>query len=487
MSASQTIADEVAKVLSTNSLYRDNKKSWRYLLESYLGGEEYTKAGHLVKYANETSAEYAARLNNTPLDNHCQSVVSVYTSFLFRETPYRDLGSLEGNPMLRDFMRDCDYEGRTLDHFMKDLSNWISVFGHAWMILSKPNIGATTQAQEVEMNNRPYLSMLTPLVVIDWSWSRDKSGRYTLDYLKYIEDVNGDIQTIKEWTNDTILTHVVDTGSNDFVTDTVVEENGLGRIPAVICYNKRTSVRGLGVSDIKDIADQQKFIYNAKSEVDQSIRLNSHPSLVKTESTAAGIGAGSIIQMSEDMDPALKPYLLEFNGASIESIYKAIAQAETAIDKIANIGAVRVNEAVTMSGVAMETEFQLLNSRLADKAHSIELAEENMWQLWAEYMNATWNGTIDYPNSFNIRDGAYDLEMYTKVLSLNVPSGSLKKELYKMVADLAIDDADKLKVMKAEIDAYESHAMYNPTTGEMMMVSSEDQHNELVSQGWVNA
>jgi hypothetical protein len=169
-------------------------------------------------------------------------------------------------------------------------------------------------------------------------------------------------------------------------------------------------VRGIGVSDIADIADAQKFIYNATSEVAQSIRLDSHPSLVKTPETQAGIGAGSLIHMPENMDPGLKPYLLEFSGASVASIYESIAATISSIDKMANTGAVRATESRTMSGVAMETEFQLLNARLSEKADNLELAEEQMWKLWCEYMGYTWDGSIEYPGSFNMRDTGKEIE-----------------------------------------------------------------------------
>jgi hypothetical protein len=100
----------------------------------------------------------------------------------------------------------------------------------------------------------------------------------------------------------------------------------------------------------------------------------------------------------------LKPYILEFGGASIDSIYKAIEHSIASIDKMANTGAVRATESRTMSGVAMETEFQLLNARLSEKADNLELAEEQMWQFWFMYMGQQWMGSIDYPGSFNIRD-----------------------------------------------------------------------------------
>jgi hypothetical protein len=403
MDAIQTLSKEIASLVSGNEIYETYRSRWKYYLESYMGGEEYRRGQHLTKYQLETDTEYQARLLTTPLENHCQSVVSVYNSFLFREHPTRVLPSIESMPEFEEFLRDSDYEGRDLDSFMKEVATWSSVFGHCWVMVAKPNVGANTRAAEQQMGVRPYVSLLTPMVVLDWQWHRDESGRYRLDYLRYVEDINGDIRVLKEWTLDTITTTRVNVSTN-VVLETIVDVNQLNTIPAVCVYNQRGPVRGLGISDITDISDLQKFIYNCTSEVDQSIRLDSHPSLVKTPETQAGIGAGSIIHMPENLDPGLKPYVLEFSGASITSIQATIQHAVSTIDKLANIGAVRATEAKTMSGVAMQTEFQLLNARLSEKADNLELAEEQIWRLWAMYMGREYDGVIEYPGSFNIRD-----------------------------------------------------------------------------------
>jgi hypothetical protein len=63
-----------------------------------------------------------------------------------------------------------------------------------------------------------------------------------------------------------------------------------------------------------------------------------------------------------------------------------------------------------MSGVAMETEFQLLNARLSEKADNLELAEEQMWSIFANYQGQVWDGSIDYPGSFSIRDVAKEFD-----------------------------------------------------------------------------
>ena len=499
MKASDQITSAAAQAVAANTIYSSYESQWKFLLESYLGGETYKEAGHLVKYQNETRNEYAARLYSTPLDNHCQSVVGVYTSFLFKEDPYRDLTGIPDDAALADFFRDCDHEGRTLNHFMRDMSVWVSVFGHAWAIVSKPNTGAVTRAEELAQGVRPYLSMLTPLVVLDWDWQRDITGKYSLSYFKYIEDVNGEVHTVKELTGELIKTTVVDRDS-DTVREQIVEENGLGYIPAVVCYNKRSSMRGIGVSDIADIADLQRFIFNATSEVDQSIRLNTHPSLVKTPETQAGIGAGSIIHMPDNLDPALKPYLLEFNGASISSIYQSIQEAVNAIDRIANTGAVRAKETKTMSGVSREVEFQMLNSRLASKAHGIELAEENIWKIYADLTGATWQGNIKYPMSFNIRDTHNDLEFYQKALMSNVPSEEFRKDIYKQIADLTASEQGVFDVIAQQIDSaptgtfdmsdmtvqFEPHDMQDPQTGEIIRAETMEQHLELQARGWTH-
>jgi hypothetical protein len=172
----------------------------------------------------------------------------------------------------------------------------------------------------------------------------------------------------------------------------------------VIAYNLRSSVRGIGISDITDIADSQRMLYNINSEIEQSIRIDSHPSLVKTPETQAGIGAGSIIQMPDNLDPGLKPYILDYNGAELSAMLEVKRNIVEAIDKMANTGAIRATESRTLSGVAMQTEFQLLNARLSAKADSLELAEEQIWSMFAHYMGMTWDGSIDYPGSFNIRD-----------------------------------------------------------------------------------
>lgn len=406
--ANYTLEEAYSFVGKKNLQFERNWERWQFLLESYMGGEEYRRGAHLVRYALETEGEYAARLRNTPLDNQCRSVISVYISFLFREPPQRDLVSIQ-NDLVDDFLRDADLDGRSFDSFMKETAVWASVFGHCWVIMTKPTIEAQTLSDQRAAGIRPYVNLLTPLVVTDWEWARLPNGRYELVYFKYIEDVNDTITTVREWTPDFIRTYVSDDRRR---TAEMTEEvpNALGRVPCVLVYNQRSQVRGIGISDIADIADMQRAIYNEMSEVEQSVRLEGHPSLVVTPDTQLGNGAGALIQISESLDPGLRPYMLNVDATPIESLYLSIRNRTDAIDKMANTGGIRATETRDLSGVAMEVEFQLLNARLSEKGDNMELAEEQIWELWSVYENQQWMGSIEYPDSFNIRDTGREFE-----------------------------------------------------------------------------
>ncbi len=401
--ANQTLLDDYNALNSTHWLYTRNRDRWQFLYESYVGGEEYRRSGHLTRYNLETSGEYDARLINTPLDNHCQSVIATYISFLFREEPEREFYAWQTLPLLEDFLNDADMENKSFDNFMKQVAIWSSVFGHSWIVMTKPNLGAETLAQEQQLGVRPYVNLLTPLVVSDWTWERQPTGRYQLNYFKYVEEVVDKVTVVKEWTKETIKTWVMDDDKKEAYLQSE-EINGLGMIPAILVYNQRSVTKDIGVSDITDIADLQRQIYNLTSENEQAIRMDGHPSLVVPPTAQLGSGAGAIIQLQDGSDPGLNPYYLESGGISVQNIHSSIDKLIEAIDRISFTGGVRSTVQKTMSGIAMETEFQLLNAKLSEKADQMELAEEQIWRLFALYQGLAGLPEIEYPSSFNIRD-----------------------------------------------------------------------------------
>ena len=156
--------------------------------------------------------------------------------------------------------------------------------------------------------------------------------------------------------------------------------------------------------------------------------------------------------MPEEIEPNLKPYLLQPNGSNLNSIMQSIENKVNSINRIAHIGAVRTTKTQVSSGIALQTEFELLNARLSEKADNLEIAEEQLFRLYAQFQNTTFDGEINYPDSFNIRDYASDLMFFQQAKASGVNSATLTKEIDKEIARAVVDNDEKLNEIFEEID-----------------------------------
>ena len=248
---------------------------------------------------------------------------------------------MQDEASLESFLKDADLEGNSFTSVIKQAQNYASIYGHCMLILDKPSIQTNTKAEEINQEIRPYISIVTPENIFDWNFERQPNGKYILNYLKIREEVDKSGGSyMRLWYPDKVDTiYVEDGGTEPTLIDTAT--NQIGKIPAVILYNAKSHKRGIGQSDLTDIADLQKSIYNEFSEIEQLIRLTNHPSLVKTNGVNASAGAGAIIEMPEEMEPNLKPYLLQPSGQNLTSIMDSITKKVESINRIAHTGAVR--------------------------------------------------------------------------------------------------------------------------------------------------
>ena len=434
--------------------YENNVNRWEFYVRSYMGGEDYRDGSYLTSYLNEDKNAYSRRLALTPLDNHCRNVVHVYSSFLWRIAPTRNFAGMEGSADLEAFIKDANLDGQNFNSFMREAQIWSSVYGHVWLMIDKPQSNAGTRAEEMAQEIRPYVTLITPENVYDWRWERQPSGRHELVYLKIRESVDRvdgttTVTHFREWYKDRVRLIRYD-GADAALLEEI--ENPIGKIPAVNLPANRSIVRGMGISDISDIAYMQQAIYQELSEIEQLIRISNHPTLVKTYETDASAGAGAVINISEDSDAGLKPYQLQPSGANLDAIRASITDKIESINRMAHMGAVRGTEAVLQSGVAMQTEFQMLNAKLSEKADILELAEEQLWMFYC-----LWQGhdphevQISYPDSFDIRDYESELRFLQQTRAAGVKSVTLLREIDKKIADLVLDD-EVLGTAHAEIE-----------------------------------
>lgn len=460
-------------LFETHPAYKAHAKEVDFFFRSYVGGKLYQQGEYLVKYLGEDLTPgdgYAKRLKATPLDNHVKTTVDIYSSFIFRNLPKRTLGNLVGNTAVQEFTKDVDQNGSSLNAFMKTLNDMAMVMGNTWVLVDKPSWAVATQAEADALGIRAYVCTYSPQNVLDWEYRKNIAGKQELVYIKVIENESSTATSVTEWTPADIKKTVVakdeTTGEMQHVISEEVFENPLGMVPFFNYAPMPAPIKGLGYSIVGDVAYAQKYIYNLLSELEQNIRISGHPSLVKTPSTRATAGAGAVIEVQEDMEPQLKPYLLQPSGSSIDGILDSIDKVVQSIHRMTHTSAVQIMRGSPMSGVALQTERQLLNTKLADISHELQEAEYQIWKMFFMWqaLEQPEGFKVEYASTFDIRDEHADLELYRKALT-TVSDPAFVMEMNKKVAELLIDDEETLNTVVESIE--------NPPTSEDGAVAME--------------
>lgn len=128
------------------------------------------------------------------------------------------------------------------------------------------------------------------------------------------------------------------------------------------------------------------------------------------------------------------------------------------------MGGIRSIETRRLSGVALATEFQLLNARLAEKADNLEHAEEQIWRIYSLWQGTVWNGVVKYPDSFNIQDKYNDMNMLKLAKEAGIDSPILNKEVEnKMLALIVDEDRYEELTTQPQLDAVQHRPVTSPT------------------------
>ena len=439
----------------SNSVYTANSDDWKMFEASYKGGRAWKEMNYLYQYINETSAQLQERVKQTPLENHCEGVVSTYSGFIWRDPPKRNLGTLNNTVPLNALLKDADREGTPFNEFMKQVMIWGSVYGLVWVILDKPSSTAYTKADEINGGIRPYLRFYTPLDVTDFEFTPKPTGEYELTWFEVQEQYTtreGDVKIMRQWSKESVVTSTT-IGKE---TQTTTIKNPIGRIPATPHYNKKSLTRGLSTSDLQDIAGLQISIYNDLSELSQMIRGANHKTLVKNINDQASSGAGGVIIMDPDTPAGKLPYLLQADASALTGLLNTIDKKTEMVNRMAHLTPVRTYRKQTISAVAIETEFQILNTLLADKAAQLQLTEYRIFDhfcAWEAIDGAKTGFEVNYPTHFELRDKQADLNFIkaAREAAALINSATLQTELNKQLARIALPNDDLIEKIDKEL------------------------------------
>jgi len=445
--------------------YPARKTEWLFFGDSYYGGSRYLKTTYILKHPNEQDADYKHRLAVACYYNFCQEIVDLYTSYLFQKPPEIDYGTLAKDDLFSTFLQDVDLKGSSLSTFLREAQRKAGIYGHLIVVVDKPkgSLAVQTRQDEKELNQRPYAYWIRPQNLLDWKYERIGTEGYRLTYIKIKESDDPEryrIWTTAAWELWEIKKHIA----------TLIEsgENPIGEIPAAILYNLRSEEDLVGRSDLNDIAYINRHITNLCSWNDENIENTTFAMLAKAKRQSGQgatetdvVGPSTIIEYDPEL-PNDKPYWLEPPGVSQDVFDKRLDRDIAEIHRIAKMGGVGATETSKepKSGVALELEFRMMNSTLAEKADNIEEAHARIAKLYAKWMDLAWTGKIDYPDDFAVEDLALDLENAIQATALRI-GARFNTEMRKRLARIALPklEPEKKREVESEIEAQKDFFM----------------------------
>ena len=455
----------------THKHYDAFKDGWLFYRRSYLGGQFYRDGNYLLQHSFESNATYKRRKEISYYYNYCTPIIDIFISYLYRRGPERSYGALSPEPvpprrprtLFDSFWWNCDFEGSTLDQFIREAQKAASIYGRVSIIVDTPRVQASTQAEAIEQDLRPYLVLITPEMLLDWRYAREANGKPVLVFVKILEtedtDENGiaykdyRIWTCNKWElwrlrKNSSAPELI--GSGDVP---------LGEIPLVNLYNKRMGMRMNGISDIQDIAHINKNIYYLCSDAKEIIENTAFPMLAlpyqRGGSETREVGPKNILEFDPEQ-PNGKPFWFEPPHSSLTEIREWVQMDAQEIARIAMMGGLRNVETSTQpwSGASITAQNQQLHSVLVEKATNAEQAELDIFRLWAKWQGTTFDGNVVYPREFDVKDLALSLQNLINARGAGVASAAFERERQKAVAAVVLPGLDEAirDSIKAEID-----------------------------------
>ena len=430
--------------------------TFKFLEASYKGGDEYREGEHLFKRELEEDLVYDARIKEAAFDNMCAPVVDIYTSYLMNSKIGRDYGNLTGKAF-DSFLADADFDGRTYEGFWRVNARIASYQGIVGVLVDKPASNAVNKAEELANNIRPYYVTYKAPSIYDWQYER-VGGKIMLTYL-VLEEESGqkNIEQFRVWDRKSwSVWHQKNDGSDAYVAkgpdgEELQGEHNLGEVPFCVLRNRDTLERMNGLSDISDIAELNRRIYNIDSDIDQirgraALPFLQIPKTPGSEDTVI-ISLSNVFEFDPDT-PNSKASWLEPNLNSIDSSLSQRAIAVEGISRIAKLGGDSARQTQIESGVALEIRFEQLNALLNEKAEMMKGAEEECLRLWAK-----WEGieakdiAITYPDSFGARDMAADINTALIAKAL-IPSKTFSVEKSMEIVNRYLSDPNQETIDK---------------------------------------
>lgn len=425
------------------------------LRDAYTGGGGFDNGDYLFQHSREDMADFMVRKKMARYSNFVKVIVKALTNPIFKKTIVRDF---EENDMLKKFVEDVDGQQTSLNAFMKKATKWARLYGRVFIIVDNyaAEEQALNRADALNMRRFPYLYMVCPDQITDYE--TDRTGRFVkLSYKLRVKRSKGDMTGIgdmEEWT-------WTQTGweckNGDKVEKVREGLHGLGEIPVVAlsAVDEDTNAP-LPVPDMLHIAKANRDIFNRDSEKREILRNQCFPVLVypatrqsanelkqkDEEGNPLGLTMGTGNMLVVDATAGVLPNFIAPPLEPVQTLQQEIKDIVDDMYRQAGLTSV-VGVETKASGVAKQWDFEETTNHLADMAENCELAEVQIFNLFAKWAGIEIKELkIKYPRTFNITDIEDELAKAQQMKALAVGGEVVAREINRKAAEVYFADVD---------------------------------------------
>ena len=161
--------------------YAANENLWKHALAAYTGGKNYIDQA-LIRHVSEIDIEFSERRRRAYYFNYPRSIARRITQYALAVPPVRS----GADPAL---VEDWSRSGLRTNEVMRQLSTMLTVFGRVWVHIDSPKFSAPISRSAAAAGNlHPYVRILSPLDVTDWSFGSDGKLEWAILREEYFEN-----------------------------------------------------------------------------------------------------------------------------------------------------------------------------------------------------------------------------------------------------------------------------------------------------------
>lgn len=485
--------------------YDEHLPHWKFCEAAYRGGRAFISSENLFQFYKEGPEEYKQRRNRAHRANHTKRVADTVTQYLFKQLPRRD--KEKAPDWLQDMWARMTKDGKDADRFARELDQWLSVFGRMYVVVDRKDIPADTRREDFE--NQPYAYMVSPIQVLNMSWSED-DGK--LSWILIAEDHRDDktpdasgeiIARFRLWTRDAWYLFGKRSKDDERAEQLDAADHDLGEVPVHVVQAEEGGPWDAPAL-IGDIVYMDRALMNYGSMLDEIVYEQTFSQLtMPVESMVPGsTEEGNIVAASTKrvllysaVSPGSKPefiapdpkqagLLLDASQTLMRNIY-----AITGTDNDANSQSMSTGKSYA-SGKVRQFDHTAIENLLLGKAQACERAEEaiarlaGLWLSADEDVDEAW---IAYPTTFDIRGLEADLELAKGLFEVTSPVEVMRAHMRNMVPKLfpRATQAEKDKIL-ADIATWEPEYSVLAAQKDKELEQGDrdlDQEDEKIDQG----